>query len=130
MTARKTLRFESMYLPDAPLLQAHGVRLALDRHGPDELIGTITLDPNTCRLDAWGDRAPCTRMPTRTREVMGTLAPAQDPRELDRRRWSLQIEDCPELELALIEHPRAGAWYLVIADEARGAAVIPLLTAS
>ena len=109
---------ESLYLPvaasfgaDGPA--AHAVRLTLSGV-PEaaELNGSLYLDPNTCSLNAFGDREMCTRIAVRSIRVTATRMRLADPKDLHRLYYALHSEELPTGTVALIMYPRGERIYL------------------
>jgi hypothetical protein len=76
----------------------HMVSLLLSGH-PDravEISGTMHLDPNTCSLNAFGDREGCTKIAVRSVQVNVNLMRLGDPRHLKRRFFAVRGEGLPE----------------------------------
>jgi len=117
MPAHPKMNLESLYLLTAVSLGAdgpggHGIRLTLTgRGGAAELTGTLSLDPNACSLNAFGDREMCTRIAVRTIAVTATLQRLGDPQGLGRSYYALHGEDMPH-GVALIVYPRRERVYL------------------
>lgn len=110
-------RLESLYLEgvklDEELPGLHFVGLSLfgrpDRHS--ELTGTLTLDPNTCQLNAWGDREGCTRMMSKALNVQVVQQRLADPSGLHRRFFEVTGPGVPE-KTALIVQGKLERCYL------------------
>lgn len=102
----QTLRLESLYLNtsvrltnDAP--PARFVSMTLTRMSQGEMTGTLTLDPNTCSLDAFGERQACTRIAVRAIEVEVRPVSTVDPERAGRRIFEITGEGLPR-ELTMI----------------------------
>lgn len=124
------LEFVSMYLYGA-VGGAHRISLKLSEKAPGSYAGTLALDPNRCSLDAFGDRANCTKMAIRHVDVEGTLMRTYDTAQLKRRLISMRWEGM-EGTWSLIEFEKANAWYLVVHTDhgaVGGSAVVPLYPA-
>lgn len=108
---------ESLYLPTAAVLgadgpSAHSIRLTLV--GQDEtaaMTGTLSLDPNACSLNPFGDREMCTKIAVRAIAVTATLQRLGDPKHLGRSFYALRGEGLPH-GVALIVYPRRERIYL------------------
>ena len=106
---------ESLYLPTAAVLgadgpSAHSIRLTLVG-GAAEMTGTLSLDPNACSLNAFGDREMCTKIAVRAIAVTATLQRLGDPKHLGRSFYALRGEGLPH-DVALIVYPRRARIYL------------------
>jgi hypothetical protein len=100
---------------------AHGIRLVLTNGAdPSVLTGTLSLDPNGCSLNAFGDREMCTKIAIRSIAVSATRMRLGDPKHLDRSFYALHGEDLP-LGMALIMYPHRERIYLK-----GGMALVPL----
>jgi hypothetical protein len=104
--AVESLRLESLYLntsvrliEDAP--PARTVSLTLSRLSQVEMMGTLALDPNTCSLNAFGDREACTRIAVRGIDVELQRVRVVDPARAGRRLFEVTGEGVPK-GLALI----------------------------
>lgn len=118
----------SMYL-NTSLPRAHGIRLSLGREHKGTRKGTMVLDPNTCGVDAWGDRTWCTKMAVRPFEVTSTRMRTHDEAGHQRVLHQLASPEFDVETVSLIEYPRAGLWYLVYSVKETGTSVIPLFAA-
>lgn len=127
MQARK-LDLVSMYL-NQPVLQAHGISLQLTETRLGSMTGELRLDPNTCSLDAWGDRGGCTKMAPQHDAVEATAMRTLDPRGHHRIHWNMDVKGISDARLSLIEYPDADLWYLSIAPEGERASIVPLFDA-
>lgn len=118
MPAHSTMNLESLYLATSVRLGAdgpggHGIRLALTDGGAAEMTGTLSLDPNACSLNAFGDREMCTKIAIRVIAVTATLQRLGDPKGLGRSFYALHGEGLPH-DLALIVYPRRERIYLKV----------------
>lgn len=118
----------SMYL-NTTLPRAHGIRLQLGPEHAGTRKGTMMLDPNTCGLDAWGDRTWCTKIAVRGFDVTSTRMRIYDEAGHQRVLHRLASAEFDVETVSLIEYPRAGLWYLVYSVKETGTAVIPLFAA-
>lgn len=121
----------SMYLSEA-VGGAHRIALQLTEQGLGHYEGTLLLDPNLCSLDAFGDRANCTKMAIRQEEIEGTLMRTYDTARLKRSLISLRWAQA-DGRWSLIEFAKANAWYLVVQPkegEMGGGVVVPLYSAA
>jgi len=122
-----TLSLVSMYLA-APVSRAHAIHLTLTEIKLGFYKGQLALDPNLCSLNAFGDRAGCTKMAVFVHDVTGSVIRLGDPAHLGRGAVELHWEGQGEDQWLLIEFSRANAWYLVVASkDAR--VVVPLYAA-
>ena len=83
----------------------HSVSLALSG-SPDrevELRGVLTLDPNQCTLNEFGDRMGCTKMGFQRVEVSVVRQRLGDPLELDRRFFAVTGSGLPAMTLIVQE---------------------------
>ncbi|KIG16373.1 hypothetical protein DB30_04540 [Enhygromyxa salina] len=119
------LDLASMYLSSA-VAGAHsiGVQLTAEREGHRE--GALSLDPNHCGLNPWGDRTWCSQLAVRALQVTATRMRTLDPSGHGRVHYRLTSEEFVYESFNLIEHPRASLWYLVYTREPGGAWVVPL----
>lgn len=128
MQPLRKLDLTSMYMTHA-VLQAHTIALQLEDFDPEaehpRMKGTITLDPNTCSLDLWGDRRGCTRIARRTGKVEATRVRTPDPRH-HRIHWMLEISELPDSRVSLIEYRDAGLWYLSVPTETESVTPVAL----
>lgn len=127
MQARK-LDLISMYLSQ-PVLRAHDISLQLTEAVPGTMKGTIRLDPNRCSVDLWGDRGGCTKMAPQTHPVEAVAMRTLDPHGHHRTYWKLEISGLSGTRASLIEYSAANLWYLSVASEDEGSAVVPLFDA-
>lgn len=112
------VRLESLYLESGFSIEkdgraVHMVSLLLSGR-PDratEISGTMHLDPNTCSLNAFGDREGCTKIGVRSVQVNVNLMRLGDPRHMKRRFLSVRGEGLPE-GLALIVQGQLERCYL------------------
>jgi hypothetical protein len=124
--AQVELRFESSYLATAVKLMvdgpaAHGVVLELSqRNGDAEMKGRLMLDPNTCSLNAFGDREACTRIAVRSVDVEVVRQRLGDPKQLGRRVYEVRGEGLAG-GLVLIMSPRMHRTYLKLESQ-----IVPL----
>lgn len=89
--------FASLYLDDGVQFErdgrrCHGVALELeaDLEHHDALRATLTLDPNACSLNEFGDRAGCTKMGVAQLSVTIDRLRTADPTGGDRRLYQVQ----------------------------------------
>lgn len=129
MSGSSKLALVSLY-QSQPVLGGRVIELELelDDHGEGYMKGRARIDPNTCTLDLWGDRGVCTRIAVREEEVEATAMSTVDEPGLGRVPWRLAIAGSKEMA-NLIEYPGAGLWYLTVAGEDGGIAVVPLFDA-
>lgn len=127
MQARK-LDLVSMYLSQ-PVLRAHDISLQLTEATPGTMKGTIRLDPNRCSIDLWGDRGGCTKMAPQTYPVEAVATRTLDPQGHHRMGWNLELGGLSGTRASLIQYAAANLWYLSIATEGEGSAVVPLFDA-
>ncbi len=112
-----TWNLESLYLLTPAKLGAdgpttHSIRLTFVGHGDTaEMTGTLSLDPNACSLNAFGDREMCTKIAVRAIAVAATLQRLGDPKHLGRSFYALHGEGLPH-GVALIVYPRGERIYL------------------
>lgn len=102
-------RLESLYLEPAVKLAegrgGHGIRLRFVRRpAADAMPGTLLFDPNTCSLNAFGDRTMCTKMGSFPIPVTVTRQRLADPSGLGRWFLAVRGEGLPA-QLALIMDP-------------------------
>lgn len=109
--AESRLELASRYLR-APVLSAHLISLQLDESEVGHMKGQLTLDPNTCSVNGWGDHDGCTKMAVARRDATATAMKLLDPAGHHRILWSLDVEGASGEEVRLIEYPRARLWYL------------------
>lgn len=126
----ESLRLQSLYANtsvrltnDAP--PAHTVSLTLDERTGSTLTGTLLLDPNTCSLDAFGDREACTRIAVRAIDVELQLVRLIDPARRGRRLYAVSGEGLPK-DLALIVRGSFETGELERAYLELGAELLPL----
>lgn len=117
-----------MYLAK-PVLQAHGISLQLTESTLGHMAGSMRLDPNTCSLDLWGDRAGCTKLAPQNQPVEATAMRTLDPQGHHRINWRFDINGAPGARVALVEYPSANLWYLSVTTERDGMSVVPLFDA-
>lgn len=120
----RQLDLVSTYM-QAPVLGAHTISLRLGESEAGHLNGQLTLDPNTCTLDAWGDHTGCTKMAVLHRDATATAMKALDPHGHNRVLWVLDAHGASTDDVKLIEYPQANLWYLTVGE----AAVVPLFDA-
>lgn len=122
------LELVSMYL-NPPVGNAHGITLRLGPEHQSSRKGALWLDPNHCGLDAWGDRAGCTKIAIRSMEITTTRMKLRDP--AGHHRWLHRVSgpDFDREQVSLIEYPAAGLWYLVYERKENGTWVVPLFPA-
>ncbi len=111
------------------VLGGHVISLELDEDSRGHMKGTARIDPNACSLDLWGDRGVCTRIAIREEDVEATVMRTPDEQRLGRVHWVLRIPGQPEAKVSLIEHPRAGHWYLTVQSDEEGTVIVPLFDA-
>ena len=129
MTTLDSHELASMYLAQ-PLLGAHRIHLQIKGVHGDHHKGQMSLDPNHCSLNGWGDPAGCTKMAIRSVAVETTRMRTLDPQGHDRILHSVQIENRPDAKVHLIEYPKAKLYYLVEQTADQGTVVAPLFPAS
>lgn len=122
------LSLVSMYL-DSPVAGAHGISLRLGPLVDGHRKGGLSLDPNHCGLNRWGDRTGCTKMAIRTIEVVATPMRTLDPAGHHRMLYRVASSDLDREQATLIEYPAAGLWYLVYERRENGTSVVPLFPA-
>jgi hypothetical protein len=113
----QSMRLESLYLPgvrlaaDGPTVH----RVALEIQGSlDEtrsLAARLIIDPNTCSLNAFGDRQGCTKMAQQSLDVRITRQRLGDPAGLGRRFYSVHGEGLAE-NVALVVQGHLDRVYL------------------
>ena len=123
----KTLDLVSMYLHE-PVGGAHRIKLNMSEVKLGHWDGTVLLDPNLCGLDAFGDPERCTKIAIRPAQAEGTFMRLYDTARLGRGLIRLRLEGRQD-DWALIEHGRAGLYYLVVRDAEQVARVVPLFPA-
>ncbi len=122
------LQLASLYV-DAPSDAPHGVGLLLSAEVGGNREGIMTLDPNQCRVDAWGDRTGCTKKASRRIKVMTTRMRTLDPRGHGRVLHRVTSDAFQQEEANLIEYGALGLWYIVYQREGAGSWVLPLYDA-
>lgn len=127
MNPSRKLDLVSVYL-NQPMMKAHMISLHLQSGAEGNLEGRMQLDPNECHLNVWGDRTTCTRMGFQSHEVKATMMRTLDTLHLGRVHWALRVEGVSG-SWHLIEHARAGLWYLVHDTGTEQRSVIPLFPA-
>ena len=80
----------------------------------------LLVDPNTCTLNAFGDRDACTRAAVRRHDVRVTLVRVEDPKGRGRRLYQVTGPGLPRA-LSLITDLTAERALLKIDDE-----IVPL----
>jgi hypothetical protein len=90
----------------------------------------MSLDPNQCQLNAWGDPTVCTKIAIRSVAVQTTAMRVLDPQGHGRIFHAVQIEGHADAKVHLIEYPKANLFYLVEEDVKNGTVVAPLFPAS
>lgn len=129
MTMLDTHDLASMYLAQA-VLGAHRIHLQIKGVHAGHHKGQMSLDPNRCSLDGWGDPAGCTKIAIRSVAVETTRMKTLDPHGHGRILHSVQIENQPDAKVHLIEYPKANLYYLVEVTADHGTVVAPLFPAS
>lgn len=125
----RKLDLTSMYQSEK-VLGGHMLSLKLNEFEFGRMAGQATFDPNMCSLDLWGDRAGCTKMGFRPREVQATMMRTFDEAGHKRVHWAMNVDgEPPEVRVALVEYPSAGLWYLSVRTE-EGTRVVPLFDAA
>lgn len=125
------LDLTSMYLDERP----HVITLHLGPERDGVRQGTMTLDPNQCGLNAFGDRTWCTRMAGPTLEVTTTHMRTLDPGGHGRVLHKLEghhgspVGGETRVNATLIEYPRAGLWYLLYPGKDERVSIIPMFAA-
>ncbi|UXA04448.1 hypothetical protein KXD96_15595 [Mycobacterium sp. SMC-2] len=127
MGESRQLDLVSTYM-QAPVIGAHIISLRLDESEAGHMKGKLTLDPNTCTLDRWGDHGECTKMAVIRQDATATAMKALDPQGHDRVLWVVDLQGTSTDNVNLIEYPQANLWYLT-AGGAHGTAVVPLFDA-
>jgi hypothetical protein len=122
------LELVSMYL-ELPLARVHGLALRLGPEIQGIRKGILTVDPNTCGLDGWGDRAGCTRIALREIAFTATRMTTTDPSGRGRVLHRVESPEFADESANLIEYRDAGLWYAVYEQEKGGTLVIPLFAA-
>lgn len=109
------LQLESLFLGEPARfggeerMPAHTVSLRLSGSSDAEMEGTLGLDPNTCTLNAFGDREICTLIATFGIEVEVERLEVDDPADLGRRIYSVRGENLPpELRMVVQGQLRPG----------------------
>lgn len=123
----KTIDLVSMYLHET-VGGAHRIKLNMSEVKLGHWDGTVILDPNLCSLDAFGDAQSCTKIAVRPVHAEGTFMRLRDPAGLGRGLIRLRL-DGQGGDWAMIEHERAGVYYLVVRDDPESVRVVPLLPA-
>jgi hypothetical protein len=102
-------QLESLYLDDALVLPdaqpAHSVSLQLAGTSDTLMEGVLSLDPNTCSLNAFGDPGACTLIAIQGIAVDIRQREIADPSNLNRRFYDVTGEGLPP-GLALIVQGR------------------------
>lgn len=111
----REIALQTAYL-DHPLAGARHVAVTGTVGGPDGGAGEITLDPNTCRLDEYGDRMGCTRRAVRRVPARFQLLKPADPARGRPLLYRIAAEGLPE-ELFLVVPVRDGGAYRLIARD-------------
>lgn len=124
-----TLDLASLY-QGSPAGRAHSITLRLSAESSGNREGTLSLDPNICTVDEWGDRAGCTKMAVRQLQVTTTRMRTLDPSGRRRVLHQVHCEGFTDEKANLIEHASAGLWTLVYAVEGDGHWVVPLFDAA
>ncbi|MFO0579347.1 MAG: hypothetical protein U1A78_35545 [Polyangia bacterium] len=119
----------SMYLSRA-LLGAHRIHLKLQDTSLGHHKGQMSLDPNMCSLNVWGDPMGCTRIAIRSVNVQTTAMRLHDDAGHNRILHEMKIEGMADAKVHLIEYPKANLFYLVEEDPKNGTVVAPLFQAS
>lgn len=102
---------------DAPIGRARQITIIGALAGPDGGRGEIVLDPNTCRLDEYGDPAGCTRIaPARIPVQFQLLRPA-DPRRDQPLLYRIAGDGLPHEFFLVVPLGEAGAYRLVLRDD-------------
>ncbi len=98
--ATQSFHLESLYMStsirlaqDAP--PARTVSMTLSRQSANEMMGTLVIDPNTCRLDDFGDRRGCTRIAVRGIDVELRRVRVADPAHTGRRLFAMTGDGVP-----------------------------------
>lgn len=114
-SAAVDLRLESLFLGEPARiggedrLPAHTVSLRLTGSSDAAMEGTLALDPNTCTLNAFGDREICTLIATFGVEVEVERLQVDDPADLGRRLYRVQGDGLPpELRMVVQGQLREG----------------------
>ena len=125
---KDTLDLASAYGATGGRVHSVGLRLSAESHGHRE--GTLSLDPNSCTLNAWGDREGCTRMAIRQLAVKTTRMRTLDPAGHRRVLHEVTSDGFQKERANLIEYAAAGLWTLVYFVEGEGNWAIPLFDAA
>lgn len=100
VSPRVELQLESLYIGNAVTLvderlPAHTVELQLRGASEQQLEGTLMLDPNTCTVDAFGDRNICTLIATMGIQITLERSTTTDPKGRGRRLYEVRGEGLP-----------------------------------
>jgi hypothetical protein len=112
----------SLYLSSSVL--GHRVTLSVPRRPAPAWDAMLTLDPNTCQLDAFGDRTICTRIAVRRLDVHCHELRLADPSGRGRRIFSLRASGADALPASLTLITDAGFEWCYLRAESE---LIPLL---
>jgi hypothetical protein len=125
MNTKRKLDLTSTYL-SAAVLGAHTIGLHLAETDSSEFGGTVSLDPNRCMLDLWGEPAGCTKIATRSAKARATRMRTYDTHGHRRVHYAMSIGGITDAKIHLIEYPEANLWYLVVEAGEQGASMVPL----
>jgi len=114
--------------PYLPLERMHGISLRLQPEVQGTREGVLVVDPNTCQIDAWGDRGGCTRIALQTISIRATRQRTADPKGQGRVLWGVHGAELQAQAVHLVQDP-AGPWMLVLERVRAETAVIPLFGA-
>ena len=128
--SRVELQLESLYLGNPATLvderlPAHTVSLTLSGESENALAGTLALDPNTCTLDAFGDRGICTLIATQGIPVTLARRTITDPTGQGRRIFDVRGEGLPA-DLRMVVQGRLSERGLERVYLVRDATLVPL----
>lgn len=102
---------------DAPIGRARQITIVGTLAGPDRGRGELILDPNTCRLDEYGDPADCTRIaPARIPVRFQLLKPA-DPQREQPLLYRIAGDGLPHEFFLVVPLGEKGAYRLVVRDD-------------
>jgi len=104
------LMLESLYLAESKL--GHGVGLSVPRRAATAWHSVLTIDPNVCQINEFGDRTLCTKIAIRHFEVDVSRLRLADPLGLGRQIFALRGRDLP-VPIRLVADARFERFYLV-----------------
>ncbi len=92
----------------------------------DEGSGTLSLDPNACGLNPFGDTAICTRIATTAQKVKLQRLRMADPKNLGRMLFSVTDDELPKPFSLVVPTNEKASYRLVIGQEAGAQTVVTL----